>query len=366
MSTPLASLRKPQRPYFSSGPTVKPVGWSPQAVAQRFPLGRTHRAPPCQALLDEARARTHALLNLPDDYVLMLTPGSATGALEMALWNLLGPLEADVLAADPFGHNWAQDGRSLLGDRAHVHTASDFSVPSLGALNPKRDGLMVVNATPTGTWQLPPARAADDPGLSMVDITSAAFLHDFDWSTIDVAGFSWQKALGGEAQHGMLILSPKAVARLEAGPYRPLPKMMTMRPEYLRGLAVNTPSFLAVADWLWLLDWAEGLGGLHALMARTRTNAQHVSEAIESSKHWQFAVEPGHRSNISMTLTLKDGGDRETYQALAKRLADAGAGFDLMGHRKAAPCLRIWCGPTVEAEDIQALMPWFDWAVENT
>lgn len=353
--------KKPVRPFFSSGPTAKRPGWSPAALNDT-PIGRTHRSPPCQSRLDQMRKQMRKILDLPDDYVLMLTPGSATGALEMAIWNVLGPLPVDALAADPFGRNWGADLTALMGDQAQVHTASDFSVASVDNLQPGHDWTMVVNATPTGTWQLPPKRGAGDDGLTIVDITSAAFMHQFDWAHIDVAGFSWQKALGAEAQHGMLILSPKAQARLQAGPYRPLPKLMTIRDEYMNGLAVNTPSFLCVEDCLDALRWLDGIGGVAGAVERVTANANALDAHIRQSKYFKYAVDSDHRSPISVTFHLNSDAPRETYAHIAKILADHDAGFDLLGHRKTQPCLRVWCGPTVETDDIHALGPWLDYA----
>ncbi len=370
--------RKPARPSFSSGPCPKPPGWSLDKIDTSV-LGRSHRSSLGKARLGEAIERTHALLQLPADYRLGIVPASDTGAMEMAMWSLLGPRPVTMLAWESFGAGWVTDVAKQLKLDADIRTAPYGEIADLSGIGPESDIVFTWNGTtsgvrvPNGDWIAP-----DRTGLSICDATSAAFAQDIDWPKIDVGTFSWQKALGGEAAHGMLVLSPRAVERLESQPApRPLPKIfrLTKGGKLIEGIfkgeTINTPSMLAVEDWLVCLDWAESTGGLPALIARADANAAALEHWVQSAD-WieNLAPDPAIRSNTSVCLQFADRSNEQAnaarQKAIVKLLASEGAAYDIGAYRDAPPGLRIWCGATVETADIEALTPWLDWAWEKT
>ena len=344
---------KPARPYFSSGPCAKPPGWTPALLNPRA-LGRSHRGSIGKPLLGEAIERTHALLQLPSDYRLGIVPASDTGAMEMAIWSLLGTRPVTMLAWESFGAGWITDVAKQLELDAEIRTADYGEVAQLSGIDPSNDVVFTWNGTTSGV-RVPNADwiAENRTGLTICDATSAAFAQDIHWSKIDVGTFSWQKALGGEAAHGMLVLSPHAVERLEREPApRPLPKIFRLTKAgkliegIFRGETINTPSMLCVEDWLVALDWAQ-------------------TDWIE-----HLAKDSAVRSNTSVCLQFADRSDVESnkarQKAIAKLLEEEDAAYDIGAYRDAPPGLRIWCGATVDAADIEALGPWLDWAWEAT
>ncbi|HEY8591759.1 MAG TPA: phosphoserine transaminase [Sphingomicrobium sp.] len=369
---------KPSRPYFSSGPCAKPPGWSAELL-DTSALGRSHRGAIGKAKLQDAIDRTHALLRLPADYRLGIVPASDTGAVEMALWSLLGTRPVTMLAWESFGAGWVTDVAKQLKLDADVRTAAYGELPDLGGIDAGSDIVFTWNGTTSGV-RVPNADwiAADRTGLTICDGTSAAFAQDIDWKKIDVGTFSWQKALGGEAAHGMLVLSPRAVERLESEPApRPLPKIFRLTKGgklidgVFKGETINTPSMLAVEDWLFALDWAERIGGLDALIARADANAAALQQWVASAG-WieNLAADQAIRSNTSVCLQFADRSDEEAnrarQKAVAKLLEQEDAAYDIGAYRDAPPGLRIWCGATVETADIEALGPWLNYAWEKT
>jgi phosphoserine aminotransferase len=368
----------PARPFFSSGPCAKPPGWAPQLLGTST-LGRSHRAAQGKARLAEAIERTHALLELPADYRLGIVPASDTGAMEMAIWSLLGPRPVTMLAWESFGAGWVTDVAKQLSLDAEVRTADYGELANLDGIDPPSDIVFTWNGTTSGV-RVPNADwiAAERTGLSICDATSAAFAQDIDWAKIDVGTFSWQKALGGEAAHGMLVLSPTAIERLEQEPApRPLPKIFRLTKNgklidgIFRGETINTPSMLCVEDWLFALDWAERVGGLKTLIARADANAAALDRWLEAAT-WieHLAKDPAIRSNTSVCLQFADRSDIDSnkarQKAMVKLLENEGAAYDIGAYRDAPPGLRIWCGATVDTGDIEALGPWLDWAWEQT
>ena len=365
-------------PSFSSGPCPKPPGWSLDRIDTNV-LGRSHRSALGKARLQEAIDRTHALLKLPADYRLGIVPASDTGAMEMAIWSLLGPRPVTMLAWESFGAGWVTDVAKQLKLDAEIRTAPYGEIADLSEVDPESDMVFTWNGTTSGV-RVPGADwiASDRSGLSICDATSAAFAQRVDWPKIDVGTFSWQKALGGEAAHGMLVLSPRAVERLESQPApRPLPKIFRLTKSgklidgIFRGETINTPSMLAVEDWLLCLSWAESIGGLDALVARADANAAALDRWVQSAE-WidHLAADPAIRSNTSVCLRFADRSNEEAntkrQKAIAKLLETEGAAYDIGAYRDAPPGLRIWCGATVETADIEALAPWLDWAWEQT
>ena len=367
---------KPKRPFFSSGPCAKPPGWSPNRL-ETSALGRSHRGALGKAKLAEAIERTHALLQLPADYRLGIVPASDTGAMEMALWSLLGTRPVTMLAWESFGAGWVTDVAKQLKLEADIRTAGYGEIADLAGIDPASDIVFTWNGTTSGV-RVPNADwiSTDRTGLSICDATSAAFAQRIDWSKIDVGTFSWQKALGGEAAHGMLVLSPRAVERLENEPApRPLPKIFRLTKSgkliegVFKGETINTPSMLAVEDWLFCLDWAERVGGLDALIARADANAAALDRWVQAAD-WieHLAADPAIRSNTSVCLQFTDRSDedanRARQKAIGQLLERKDAAYDLTAYRDAPPGLRIWCGATVETADVEALGPWLDWAWE--
>ena len=368
----------PARPYFSSGPCAKPPGWSLGALATDT-LGRSHRGALGKARLAEAIERTHALLGLPADYRLGIVPASDTGAMELAIWSLLGPRPVTMLAWESFGAGWVTDVAKQLKLDADIRTADYGEIADLTNIDPAGDLVFTWNGTTSGVRVTDAAWiAADRTGLSICDATSAAFAQRIDWAKIDVGTFSWQKALGGEAAHGMLVLSPRAVARLESEPSpRSLPKIFRLTKGgklidgIFRGETINTPSMLCVEDWLFALRWAERIGGLDALIARADANAAALDRWVEAAP-WieHLAADPAIRSNTSVCLQFADRSDADANKArqktIVKLLEAEAAAYDIAAYRDAPPGLRIWCGATVDTADIEALGPWLDWAWEQT
>jgi len=374
----------PARPFFSSGPCAKPPGWSAALLDTRS-LGRSHRSALGKARLQEAIERTHALLGLPADYRLGIVPASDTGAMELALWSLLGPRAVTMLAWESFGAGWVADVVKQLKLEAEQRTADYGQIPDLDGIDPASDIVFTWNGTTSGV-RVPNADwiAADRSGLSICDATSAAFAQAIDWAKIDVGTFSWQKALGGEAGHGMLVLSPRAVERLEQQPApRPLPKIFRLtKPApakaggklidgIFKGETINTPSMLAVEDWLVALEWAERAGGLSALIARADANAAALDDWVRQTA-WieHLAQDPTIRSNTSVCLQFADRSDMQgnaaRQKAIVKLLEQEQAAFDIGAYRDAPAGLRVWCGATVDTADIEALVPWLDWAWEQS
>jgi phosphoserine aminotransferase len=342
-------------------------------------LGRSHRGSVGKKLLAEAIDRTHALLELPADYKLGIVPASDTGAMEMAIWSLLGTRPVTMLAWESFGAGWVTDVAKQLKLNADIRTADYGEIADLSGIDPARDVVFTWNGTTSGV-RVPDADwiAADRTGLSICDATSAAFAQDIDWAKIDVGTFSWQKALGGEAAHGMIVLSPRAIERLEREPAaRPLPKIFRLTKGgklidgIFRGETINTPSMLCVEDWLLALEWAEKAGGLSGLIARADANAAALDEWVQRSA-WidHLAGDPAIRSNTSVCLQFADRADEEgnrvRQKSLGQLLEREDAAYDVTAYRDAPPGLRIWCGATVDTTDIQALGPWLDWAWEAT
>ena len=379
-----ATLRRPKptsrpaRPFFSSGPCAKPPGWSADRL-DISALGRSHRGAIGKAKLAEAIERTRALLRLPAGYRLGIVPASDTGAMEMAIWSLLGPRPVTMLAWESFGAGWVTDVSRQLKLDAEVRTAAYGEICDLENIDPAGDIVFTWNGTTSGV-RVPNANwiADDRTGLTICDATSAAFAQDIDWPKIDVATFSWQKALGGEAAHGMLVLSPRAVERLECEPApRPLPKIFRLTKGgkliegVFRGETINTPSMLAVEDWLLALGWAESIGGLNALIARADANAAALDRWVQDAG-WieHLAADPAIRSNTSVCLQFADRSDAEAnkarQKAITQMLDQQGAAYDIGAYRDAPPGLRIWCGATVDTAEIEALGPWLDWAWEQT
>jgi len=369
---------KPARPQFSSGPCPKPPGWALSAF-RTDSLGRSHRSSLGKARLQEAIERTHALLRLPAGYRLGIVPASDTGAMEMAIWSLLGTRSVTMLAWESFGAGWVTDVAKQLNLDAEIRTAGYGEIADLGGIDPSSDLVFTWNGTtsgvrvPDGNWI-----AAGRTGLTLCDATSGAFAQDIDWEKIDVGTFSWQKALGGEAAHGMLVLSPRAVERLENEPApRPLPKIFRLTKSgklidgVFKGETINTPSMLCVEDWLFALDWAEKAGGLNALIARADANSAALDRWAQGAD-WieHLAKDPAIRSNTSVCLQFADRSDEEANRARQKAivtlLEQENAAFDIGAYRDAPPGLRVWCGATVDTADIEALGPWLDWAWEQT
>lgn len=369
---------RPGSPCFSSGPCAKRPGWSPAALDLEW-LGRSHRAEGPKQALAEVIDRSSALLGMPPGWRVAVVPGSDTGAVEMAMWSLLGPRGVDVLVFESFSQAWAVDAAEQLRLDTRVLGAAYGALPDLSAVDPARDVVLAWNGTTSGV-RIPHDRwiAPDREGLVIVDATSAAFAMALPWDLIDVATWSWQKGLGGEAAHGMMALSPRAVARLlDHEPAWPMPKLFRMTGDeglaegLFRGETINTPSMLCVADALDALRWAEGIGGLDALIARSQANLAAVSRWVAGSRWASFlAADPASRSSTSICLTIRAPWflaldaprQRQAARRIAAVLAGEGVAFDVAAHRDAPPGLRLWGGATVETSDLEALLPWLDWA----
>jgi phosphoserine aminotransferase len=370
---------RPARPQFSSGPTVKHPGWRLENL-QAAPLGRSHRSKVGKGRLKEAIDRTREVLEVPDDFLIGIVPASDTGAVELAMWSMLGPLPVQVLAWESFSKDWAVDARDQLKlPNVEVLDAPYGRLPDLSRVRPDCDLVFAWNGTTSGV-RVPNADfiAADREGIVICDATSAAFAQPLDWAKLDAVTFSWQKVLGGEAAHGMLILSPRAVQRLET--YTPpwgLPKLFRMvskgklNRDIFEGATINTPSMLCAEDYLDALKWASSIGGLSAMYDRADENTAVLTRWVEKTPWIDFLAEDlATRSNTSVCFRIVDQrvtslpneGQAEFAKKLADLLEREGVALDAASYRDAPPGLRIWCGGAVEASDLEALTPWLDWA----
>jgi phosphoserine aminotransferase len=374
---------RPADARFSSGPTKKRPGWNLKALEGAL-LGRSHRSKPGKAKLKEAIDRTRAILGVPADFKIAIVPASDTGAVEMALWSMLGARPVDVFAWESFGEEWVTDAvEQLKVADGRIHVGRPYGVlPDLSLARETADIVFTQNGTTSGAripnfdW-IP----ANRQGITFNDATSAVFAQPVEWSKCDVVTFSWQKVLGGEGGHGMLILSPRAVARLESYvPPRPLPKIFRMTKkgrldqELFEGATINTPSLLATEDYIDALKWADGIGGLEALYARANANTHVLTEWVARTPWVDFLVsDAAIRSNTSVCLKVVDGrvtslpgpAQAEFAKNLAAILEREGVALDAASYRSAPPGLRIWCGATIESSDLQSLTPWLDWAFDS-
>jgi len=368
---------RPARPFFSSGPCAKPPGWSPDVLKDAF-LGRSHRAAGGKARLAEVIDRTRDLLGIPEDYLIGIVPGSDTGAIEMAMWSTLGQRGVDMLSWENFGKMWVIDAIDQLRLKdARVMEAPYGELPDLSAVDPDNDAVFTWNGTtsgvcmPNGDWI-----SADRKGLTLCDATSAVFSMALPWDKLDVVTWSWQKAMGGEAAHGMLVLSPRAVERIESyTPPWPMPKVFRMTKKgkidtgIFRGETINTPSLLCVEDALFSLRWMEAEGGVPEMLRRSQASLAAVADWVEKTPWVDFlAKDKATRSctSIVVTLSAASGLNGDALAAAPKQiagmLADEKVAYDINNHRAAPPGLRIWGGATVEPEEVAALLPWLDWA----
>ncbi|HWT97045.1 MAG TPA: phosphoserine transaminase [Terriglobales bacterium] len=372
---------RPLRPQFSSGPCAKRPGWTISSLNQA-PLGRSHRAAIGKARLADVIERSRKILGIPADYRIGIMPASDTGAIEAALWSLLGPHPVDVLAWDSFGLDWATDITDELQLTAHVQKAPYGALPDLAAVDWSHDVVFTWNGTtsgvrvPNGDWI-----SVDRQGLAICDATSAVFAMDLPWDRLDVVTWSWQKVLGGEAAHGMIALSPRAAARLaEHRPTWPVPKIFRLAKNgklaegVFKGETINTPSMLCVEDQIDALRWAEEIGGLTALVARCERNFAVIADWVAKSAWIDFlATDAATRSTTSVCLKIVDprvmalpqAEQAAIASAIAKQLDVDGVAHDIGSYRDAPPGLRIWCGATVDESDLVALLPWLDWAFAN-
>ena len=378
MSNAMPTVR-PHVPHFSSGPCAKRPGWSLSALTDAL-LGRSHRSKIGRAKLKRAIDLTREVLQVPASYRIGIVPASDTGAVEMALWSMLGARPVTVLAWESFGEGWANDiTKELKLPDVTVLKAAYGELPDLAKVNPACDVIFTWNGTTSGV-RVPNADwiAADRAGLSICDATSACFAQQLDWPKLDVVTFSWQKALGGEAAHGMLILSPRAVERLESyAPPRPLPKIFRLtkggklNEGVFEGETINTPSMLCLEDYLDALAWAKSIGGLEALIARADANAKVIADWVAATPWIEFlARDPALRSNTSVCLKVVDASvgklapdaQASFVKGIAAALEKEAVAYDIAAYRDAPPGLRIWCGSTVERADVEALTLWLDWA----
>ncbi|WP_066648496.1 MULTISPECIES: phosphoserine transaminase [Sphingomonas] len=368
-SAPEKPTTKPDRPYFSSGPCAKPPGWDAAKLATGS-LGRSHRSKIGKARLQHAIDLTRKVLRVPDTHRIGIVPASDTGAYEMAMWTMLGARPVTALAWESFGEGWVTDAAKQLKLDPNIIRADYGALPDLGAVDWRHDVLFTWNGTtsgvrvPDGDWI-----ADDREGLSFNDATSAVFAYDMPWDKLDVTTFSWQKVLGGEGAHGVIILGPRAVERLTSyTPVWPLPKIFRLVSKgaltegIFKGETINTPSMLAVEDVIFALEWAEALGGLDGLIARSDANAAALDKIV-AERDWlgHLAADPATRSKTSVCLTV-EGADEALIKRMAGALEAEAAAFDVAGYRDAPPGLRIWCGATVDTADVEALGPWLDWA----
>jgi phosphoserine aminotransferase len=382
MTTPAKPAMRPARPEFSSGPCAKRPGWKLENL-QGALVGRSHRSKPGKARLKAAIDQTRDILQVPADYLIGIVPASDTGAVEMAMWSMLGPRPVQVVAFESFGKDWVTDvTKQLKLKDVEVLDAPYGQLPDVSKVRKDADLVFTWNGTTSGV-RVPNADfiAADREGVTICDATSAVFAMDIDWTKLDVVTFSWQKVLGGEAAHGMLILSPRAVARLESySPPWPLPKIFRMTKggkvslDIFEGATINTPSMLCVEDYLDALKWSASLGGLDGLKQRSNANLRVLAEWVAKTSWVEFlAGSEAIRSNTSVCLKVVDKrvtslppeGQAEFAKKLASVLEKEGVALDAGGYRDAPPGLRIWCGATVDASDVEALTPWLDWAFET-
>ncbi|TIX50598.1 phosphoserine transaminase [Alteraurantiacibacter aquimixticola] len=373
---------RPERPFFSSGPTCKPPGWSLEKLDIKS-LGRSHRSKYAKGRLKYAIDLTKELLGIPDDYLVGIMPGSDTGALECAMWTMLGARPATVAAWESFGNVWIQDAvKQLKLKDLQVLDAGYGEIPDLTQIPQENDVVFTWNGTTSGakianTDWLAPGRE----GLAINDATSAVFAMEMDWSKLDATTYSWQKVLGGEAQHGMLILSPKAVERIESyDPAWPLPKLFRLKKGdkinrgIFEGATINTPSMLATEDYIAALEWVKSIGGRQAMFDRADANAKIVKDWIEATPWMRNMVaDPAQQTNTGVCMvfqgewydSLSDEDKAAVPKKIASKLEEMDIGYDFNGYRDAPPSLRIWCGGSLEAEDIRRLLPWIEWAYEE-
>jgi phosphoserine aminotransferase len=378
-TTPQKPALRPARPEFSSGPCAKRPGWTPQSLNDAV-LGRSHRGKPGKAKLKLAVDRTREVLGVPADFLVGIVPGSDTGAVEMAMWSMLGPKPVQLLAFESFGKDWVTDvTKQLKLPNVEVLDAPYGQLPDTSKVRPDADLVFTWNGTTSGV-RVPNADfiSADREGIVICDATSAAFAQDLDWAKLDAVTFSWQKALGGEAAHGVLILSPRAVARLESyTPAWPMPKLFRMvdngkfNAAIFEGATINTPSLLCVEDALDALAWADTVGGAAGMKARSEANLAALEAWVAVTPWVEFlAGDRAIRSNTSVCLKVVDPAitalSEDAQADFAKKLASVlekeKAAYDIGGYAKAPPGLRIWCGATVDTADVEALTPWLDWA----
>ncbi|MEB3231986.1 MAG: phosphoserine transaminase [Leptolyngbyaceae bacterium] len=374
--------KRPQNPNFSSGPCAKRPGWTVEALQDAL-VGRSHRSKPGKARLKAAIDQTKAMLGIPEDYLCGIVPASDTGAVELALWSLLGVRGVDMLAWESFGAGWVTDVKTQLKlEDCRIMTADYGVLPDLTQVDWSHDVVFTWNGTtagvkvPNGDWI-----ADDREGLAIADATSATFAMEMPWSKLDVVTWSWQKVMGGEAAHGMLVLSPRAVARLESyTPIWPLPKLFRLTKKgkvdtsIFEGSTINTPSMLCVEDALDGLKWAESIGGLPTLIQRSEANLQAIATWVDRTPWVEFLAEtPETRSNTSICLKivdpwfteLTDEDQAKGIKTMTAMLDQEGAAYDVESYRDAPPGLRIWGGGTVETSDIEALLPWLEWAFDE-
>ena len=382
MTTPAKPAMRPARPEFSSGPCAKRPGWKVENL-QGALVGRSHRSKPGKARLKEAIDQTRAVLGIPADYLIGIMPASDTGAVEAAMWSMLGPKPIQIIAFESFGKDWVTDvTKQLKLKDVEVLDAPYGQLPDLSKVRKDADIVFTWNGTTSGV-RVPNADfiSADREGVTICDATSAVFAMNVDWSKLDVVTFSWQKVMGGEAAHGMLILSPKAVARLESYvPAWPMPKIFRMTKggkvatDIFEGATINTPSMLCVEDYLDALKWGASVGGLAGLVERSNNNLKALAEWVEKTSWVEFLAETADiRSNTSVCIKVVDKrvtslpaeGQADFAKKLASLLEKEGVALDAGAYRDAPPGLRIWCGATVDAADVTALTPWLDWAFET-
>ncbi|MBL6601240.1 MAG: phosphoserine transaminase [Candidatus Puniceispirillaceae bacterium] len=379
MTPPIKPAMRPALPFFSSGPTTKRPGWSPNILSDAV-LGRSHRSKAAKSKITETMQLAREILQMPDDYLIGIVPGSDTGAVEIALWSMLGARGVDVLAWESFGKDWVNDivGQLRLDD-VTLHQAPYGQLPDLAAVNFANDVVLTWNGTTSGV-KLPDGDwiADDREGLVIADATSACFAMQLPWTKLDVVTFSFQKAIGGEGAHGVMILSPRAVERLNLyTPPWPIPKLFRLtkngafNASIFNGNTINTPSMLVIEDALDALLWAQSIGGLPALIDRSEACLAAIRRWVDASSIFGFLAEhPATISNTSVTLSIidpwfvaLDAAQKAGFAAaLAARLDAEGVGYDLGSYRDAPAGLRIWAGPMVDASDVEALLPWIDWA----
>ncbi len=370
---------RPERPFFSSGPTAKPPGWSFDRLKTES-LGRSHRSRIGKARLKYAIDLTRELLGVPDDYLIGIMPGSDTGALECAMWTMLGKGPATVAAWESFGNVWIQDAAKQLKLKDLTVLDADYGqLPDLGSIPANNDIVFTWNGTTSGVRIANTDFIADDrTGVTINDATSAIFAQPMDWPKLDATTFSWQKVMGSEAAHGMLILSPRAVERIESyDPSWPLPKLFRLKKgdklnrAIFEGATINTPSMMATEDYIAALEWAKSIGGLQAMHDRADANAKIMTDWIEATPWLRNMVEdPKLRTNTGVCFVFQgafyDALDDEAKASVPKKIAsmleEVDVAYDFNGYRDAPPSLRVWCGGTVEQEDLKRLIPWIEWA----
>ena len=372
----LKPATRPDNPRFSSGPCAKPPTWKHRSLAGAW-LGRSHSASGGRLKLMDAINKTRQILKIPTDYKIGIVPASDTGAYEMAMWSMLGKRPVEMVAWESFGAGWVTDVLKQLKIDAREHVAAYGKIIDMSQLNFDHDVCFTWNGTTSGVClpsgdSIPQNRS----GLTLCDATSAAFAMDLPWKKLDVTTFSWQKVLGGEAAHGVLVLSPRAVERLENyTPSWPLPKIFRLTKDgklidgIFKGATINTPSMLCVEDYIFALDWAKSIGGLDVLINRARSNAKIIWDFCDS-REWidNLATDPETRSTTSVCVSFSDPGIKEPpkfAKSVAQKLEQEGVAFDVSSYRDAPPGLRFWCGATIEEKNLKNMLPWLDWAYQT-